>query len=106
MRSSSAGFGRYLNFKQPRPKLAGDKQPVVRRIVSYPVEHSPGRSSFAVGEQAGEVYPCDYLAGTGVDAGDPVGIPHVGVDFALDVLKLVELVDACAAVRDSDAAPW
>jgi len=55
-------------------------------------------------QQAGEVDEAEDLAGSGIDAGDAVGVPDIGVDIAVNELEFIELVDGMAMVGYSYAA--
>ena len=84
--------------------FAGDEEAVALGVVGYAIEDGLGVYFLVGGEEAGAVDPVDDLAVFGVDAGDAVGVPDVGVDDAVDVFELVELVDEGGAVVDGDAA--
>ena len=56
------------------------------------------------GQQAAAVDPTDHFAGVRVDAHDPVGLPDVGIDLALDPFQFVEFGQRAAVVGDGDAA--
>ena len=75
-----------------RPQLAGDEQPLRRGVVGDAVQHRLGLE--AVGRhQAAQIDPADDAAGLRRDAGDPVGVPHVGPHLAAHELQLVQLID-------------
>ena len=55
-------------------------------------------------QQARKVDPAQHSPAGRIDAGDAVGHPHVGVDFAVDEFEFVELVDSLAAIAHRHAA--
>ena len=87
-----------------RPELSGDKEPVVSGVVRDAVEHGFVVGELAARHQAFEIDPADDTARCWRDAGDAIGVPDVGVDFAVDVFEFVEFLDWLAVVFDGDAA--
>src|SRR5271165_3085594 len=54
-----------FNFKNRRPLLAGDEQAVSLRVVSDPVQHRFRIDLLIVGQQTGEIDPCNHVSVTG-----------------------------------------
>ena len=101
------GCGRdEFDLEDGGPLFAGDEEAVVLGVVGDAVEDGFGVELEHGGEEAGEVDPGDDVAVAGSDAGDAVGVPDVGVDFAVDVFELVEEGDGCALVGDGDVADF
>src|ERR1035438_3975863 len=77
-----------FDFEEFGPVLAGDEEAVVLGVIGNAVEdiglEIAGVDDVGGGQQAGEVDPSDDFAGLGIDAGDAVGLPDVGVDLAFD----------------------
>src|SRR3954452_16797374 len=109
--AASAGIAfRWLgydgNLEELRPQFAGDEEAAVVGVPGDAVED--GFRSGAVGsrQQAGEVDPAEDFARSRRDAGDAVGVPDIGVDLAVDVLDLVDVVDGFSAVLHCQAADF
>ena len=73
-------------------------------VVGDAVEHRLCIDALVVGQNAVQVDPAEELSIAGGDTGDAVVVPDIGVDFALDVLQLVELLDGSRAVVNDDVA--
>jgi hypothetical protein len=82
----------HLDLKKLGPKFAGDEEPVVRRVVGDAVQYRFLVGDLAGPKQAGEIDPAQHAARLGRDAHDAVGVPHIGVDLAVNVFELVQLV--------------
>ena len=44
-------------------------------------------------QQAAEIYPADHMAVGGVNAGDTVGVPDIGINLAIHPLELVQVLE-------------
>ncbi len=84
--------------------FAGDEETVALGVVGDAVEDGLGVDLLVGRQEAGAVDPVDDVAVVGIDAGDAVGVPDVGVDDAIDVFELVELIDEGGAVVDDNVA--
>ena len=92
--------GNHLDLKKFGPELSGDEEAVVHGVVGDAVEHGFGIGDLAGLKQAGEIDPAQHAACRGRDAHNAVGVPDVGVDLAVNVFELVELVDRLAVIAD------
>jgi len=77
---------------------------VALSVVGDAVEDGFGVNLPVGRQEAGAVDPVDDVAVVEINAGDAVGVPDVGVDDAIDVFELVELIDEGGAVVDDDVA--
>jgi len=84
--------------------FAGDEETVALSVVSDAIEHGFSVNLLVGGQEAGAVDPVEDVAVVGIDADDAVGVPDVGVDDAIDVFELVELVNEGGAVVDDNVA--
>ena len=75
-------FGNQLDLVHPGPEFAGDEQVLGLREPGDAVEDAVVLVVGGRGEQARQVDPAGDAAGLGVDDGDPLGPPDVGVDQA------------------------
>src|SRR6185369_14319116 len=82
-----------FNFKKSRPEFSGDEESTACLIVSDAVQHGLVVLHVAGRQQTSQINPARNAAGLRVDRHYPVVVPDVGVDFAVDVLELVQLVD-------------
>src|ERR1035438_5093331 len=92
-----------FDFEELGPAFAGDEEAIVLGVVGDAVEDIGLGRAIGGSEQTAAVDPADDLAGFGVDAGDAVGLPDVGVDFALHPFELVQFDDGAALLGDGDA---
>src|SRR5215831_95352 len=96
-------FGNDLNLKNTRPQFAGDKQALLRRIISDAVQHRALLQFVHGAEKAGQVDPPNHFAGLRRDPRDTIRLPYVGQNLSFEKLELVEFGDRRAAVTDLKA---
>src|SRR5579859_2703 len=89
-------FGDEADFEKGGPEFAGDEEAFVDGVVGDAVEDLAGFEFVHGAEQAFEIDPAEYLAGLRVDAGDFVGLPDVGEEFAFDKFQFIQLIDRFA----------
>ena len=92
------------HFEDPRPELSRDQEVTGLRVVGDAVEHVHAARSFGGRQQVRHVDPRVHHARLRIDARNPILLPDVGVDRAVDVLHLVDAVDGAIAVADAQAA--
>jgi len=95
------GLGRFwddLNLEEFWPQLARDEQAVVLGIPCDAIQDGFRAGALGVGEQAGQVDEAENLSGGGRDPRNAVRVPDVGVNLAVYVFELVQLVDRFAVV--------
>src|SRR5262249_3333910 len=80
----------YLNLKQPRPPFAGDEDAIAPGIVRDAVEPIVGVGILGRREQTAHVDPAGNPPCPRMDPRNPVLLPDVRPDLALDPFQLVE----------------
>src|ERR1019366_3407671 len=93
-----------LDLEELGPLLPGDEQSVLPGIVGDAVEYVRLVVAVGGGQQPAAIDGTDHFAGFGVDAHDALGLPDIGVDFALDPFELVQFGERAAILGDGDAA--
>lgn len=96
--------GNYGDFEDFRPELASNEETVSGRVVRDAIENRFVARELIAGHESFEVNPAEDAAVRGRYTRDPIGMPDVGVDLAVNVFKLVELCDGLAVVGDGKAA--
>ena len=93
-----------FDLEELGPSLAGHEQAVALGVVGDAVEDVGLVVAIGGCQQAAGVDPADHFAGSGVDAGDAIGLVDVGVDFALHPFEFVQFGDRPAIGGDGNAA--
>src|ERR1700739_1521021 len=89
-----------FDFEQLWPELSSDEQVIARGGVGDAVEHGAAFVQFAFVDDGAEVDESENFSRVRRDARDVVGLPDVGVDFAVDVFQFVQILDGAAVGVD------
>ena len=92
------------DFEELRPELAGDEEAIVLGVVGDAVEDIGLGGAIGGSQETAAIDRADDFAGFGIDAGDAVGLPDVGVNLAFHPFELVQFDDGAAVLGDGDSA--
>src|SRR5260370_38603187 len=82
----------HFDFKHGRPLLSRNKKVIILDVVRYTVEHRFVIDPLVSRKQPSKVDPRDHMPVFRRYTRNPIGVPDVSVDIALDILEFVELV--------------
>src|SRR3989338_7408486 len=89
--------GYQLDLENIAPEFTGDKQSAIADVIGglpgYAVEHSLGAAGGGVIGEQGEIDDACHRSALRIDADNLVGLPDVGLDFAVDVFEFVQIGD-------------
>src|SRR5260370_9092954 len=92
----------HFDFKHGRPLLSRNKQVIIPDVVRYTVEHRFVIDPLLSRKQPSKVDPRDHLPVLRRYTRNPIGVPDVSVDIALDIFEFVELVNKFLSVPDDN----
>ena len=87
-------------FKDAGPEFAGDEQALSLGIVSDAVQHRILFNPIDWTQKTGEINPAEHLPVLRGDAGDPIGLPYIGVNLAVHELQFIQFGDRITAIVD------
>src|SRR5579875_3058348 len=81
----------HLNLEKSGPELSGHKQPIVRRVVSNPIQHRIPAAYLDRRQQSPQLNGAQHAPVCRRDANNLICHPHIGINFTVNVLELIQL---------------